>query len=281
MILSCVACSNDREPSLQERAERLAESVVKQSLYIPDSYEAVETRVDSAFVSVYNDARILEAAGRIIEIEDDNKYDLWLDTKRRDKIEKKVEELAGIIRTRAGELPEKEFCGWNIYHRCRAKNNAGNVGFVEELLVADTDLKSVICAFDLDDMRDINFKRYQRLIDDIVDSTYYGFGVDAEYSGPIGLPRIPPAMGTSVSDCIDRIVERDKTDDMMREFDDMVQEILSVDEIDLEDCDRPDIKPYEKPSSDCDVDWPEYESVDASSDGSELEGDILMDLNNF
>lgn len=281
-ILSFTACTNDKELSLQERAERFAESVVKQTLYIPDSYEAVVTRVDSAFVSVYNDVRILEAAERIIEIEDDNEFYLLFDS-RRGKIEKEVEELVGIIRTRAGELPEKEFCGWNIYHRCRAKNNAGRVGFVEDLLVADKDFESVICAFDLDDMKDVNFKRYQRLIDDIVDSTYYKFGVDSKYSGSNGLPPAPPLHGGSLQNRLRslRSSYSVSADDIMQEFDDLAQEILSVDEIDLADYDIPEILPDEMPSPAHGVDLPQYGDAESYSGATDLESDILMDLNNF
>jgi len=282
MIPLVIACSSEKSLSLQERAEQLAESVVKSTLYIPDSYEAVTTRVDSAFVSVYNDADIIGAAERIMEIEDDNKYYWLLNDRKSGKLTKDIEEQIDIIRTRAAELPEQEFCGWNIYHRCRAKNNAGGIGFVEMLLVVDKDVESVICAFDLDDRADINFKRYRRVIDDVIDSAYYRFGagIDASEDRHISdiVPSLPPTIGTMTSgntrSSTGRKAQRTK------EFDDIIRDVMSIEEIDLGQYDDvPSAPIYDA------VDIPDFGVVGidnaASSASSDIGDDILTDLNNF
>lgn len=237
-IMLIVACSGEKSLSLQERAEQLAESVVKSMLYIPDSYEAVTTRVDSAFVSVYNDPDIIAAAERIINIEDDNKYYWQLNDRKYAKLKKDIEAQIDVIRTRAAELPEHEFCGWNVYHRCRAKNIAGGVSFVEMLLITDKELESEICAFDLGDMEDKNFKRFQQVIDDVIDSTYYRFGIGFEPTAddftPDMFPSIPPSLGLTTSgNARSSSGSAGRKSQQTKVFDDLIQEIMSVEEIDL------------------------------------------------
>lgn len=290
MIPLIVACSDEKSPSLQERAESLAESIAKSTLYIPDSYEAVTTRADSAFISVYNDARILAAAERIMEIEDDNKYYWLLDDKRSARLKKDIETQIDIIRTRAAELPKHKFCGWSIYHRCRAKNNVGGVGFVEMLLLADKELESVICAFDLDDMADTNFKRYQRVIDDVIDSTYYRFGVGFEPTmddfTPDMFPSIPPSLSlTTQSGTRSSTGSSGRKSQRTTDVNDIIQEILSVEEIDLGQYDDPPIEIYDEPSPTYDLDIPDLGIGGSynitSSASADIGDDILIDLNNF
>ena len=53
LILSlAIACA----PSPQEKAEALVKEAVQKSLYIPDSYEAVDTQLDSAFTPYHDPA---------------------------------------------------------------------------------------------------------------------------------------------------------------------------------------------------------------------------------
>lgn len=279
-----VACSGEKNPSLQERAEQLAASIVKSTLYIPDSYEAVTTRVDSAFVSVYNDPDIIGAAERIIEIEDDNKYYWRLDDRKYAKLKKDIKAQVDIIRTRAAEMPEHEFCGWNVYHRCRAKNNAGGVGFVEVLMVADKELESVICAFDLDDMEDKNFKRYQQVIDDVIDSTYYRFGIGFEPTvgdfTPDMFSSIPPSLSLTTSgNTRSSSGSAGRKSQRTKELDDLIQEIMSVEEIDLGQYD--DTPPAQTSTIDI-IDFGIGGSDNTiSSSSTDIGDDILLDLNNF
>ncbi len=145
LIVACVSCSTS-EPSLQQRAEQLAKTETVKNLFIPESYSPVETRVDSMFVSAYNDPEILLAAARIIEAEDeyynnapyllfpgDNDIDY-------DEARETIAEQIDIIRLRVADLAEGVFCGWSIRHRFRADDRLGNTAFGETLFIADKDL---------------------------------------------------------------------------------------------------------------------------------------------
>ncbi len=182
LIVACVSCSTS-EPSLQQRAEQLAKTETVKNLFIPESYSPVETRVDSMFVSAYNDPEILLAAARIIEAEDeyynnapyllfpgDNDIDY-------DEARETIAEQIDIIRLRVADLAEGVFCGWSIRHRFRADDRLGNTAFGETLFIADKDL-SPYWSFDLDSNADINLKRFKRLINKVV------FSVDALIQQP-------------------------------------------------------------------------------------------------
>ncbi|MCX4262956.1 MAG: hypothetical protein OSJ31_08700 [Alistipes sp.] len=181
LIVACVSCSTS-EPSLQQRAEQLAKTETVKNLFIPESYSPVKTRVDSMFVSAYNDPEILLAAARIIEAEDeyynnapyllfpgDNDIDY-------DEARETIAEQIDIIRLRAADLAEGVFCGWSIRHRFRADDRLGNTAFGETLFIADKDL-SPYWSFDLDSNADINLKRFKRLINKVVDGKYDRFGL--------------------------------------------------------------------------------------------------------
>lgn len=181
LIVACVSCSTS-EPSLQQRAEQLVKTETVKNLYIPESYSPVETRVDSMFVSAYNDPAILLAAARIIEAEDeyynnapyllfpgDNDIDY-------DEARETIAEQIDIIRLRVADLAEGVFCGWSIRHRFRADDRLGNTAFGETLFIADKDL-SPYWSFDLDSNADINLKRFKRLINKVVDGKYDRFGL--------------------------------------------------------------------------------------------------------
>ena len=121
IILSC-ACSEQKdrnnEPSLQDRAEALAAEYTKSTLYVPDSYDPVETKIDSAFTSAINDIEIYAAASEILEYEYKHRYSILSSPTERES--KKLLSYVELIKTRAAEKGN-EFCGWQIYHRCRAK----------------------------------------------------------------------------------------------------------------------------------------------------------------
>lgn len=107
-----------------------AEIEAKKLLYIPESYEAIETTVDSALLSAYNDPTILANASEIVDL---NNRTLFLDKQSRQKIEKYTEN----IKSRLAELNEGEFFGWEIRHRFRAKDNDGRADILDMLFISD------------------------------------------------------------------------------------------------------------------------------------------------
>lgn len=176
IILFC-ACSEQKEkdsnnePSLQERAEALAAEYTKSTLYVPDSYDPVETKIDSAFTSAINDIEIYVAASKILEYESEHIYSILSSPTERES--KKLQSYVELIKTRAAEKGN-EFCGWQIYHRCRAKNKVGEPGFITALYITDKDLSEVTIAYDLSDDNpfEFNFDDYVELIEGVIEGEY-------------------------------------------------------------------------------------------------------------
>ena len=172
-LIAIVACSQNKsekksEPSLQERAEALAAEYTKGTLYVPESYEPVETKIDSAFTSIYNDNEIYAAAHQILKIESENPI-YWISPSERET--KKLMESVDIIKRRAAEITP-EFCGWQIYHRCRVKDRWGNPDFVEALLFTDKNITEVTLAYDMSDDTSYNYDEYTEVIECAIDGYY-------------------------------------------------------------------------------------------------------------
>lgn len=101
-------------------------------LYIPDSHESIETKIDSAILSTHNDPIILNAAASIKELQDMGFF-------RSRSTNEKIQHLAEQIKERASTLNCGEFIGWEIRHRCRVKGNNGKVDILDLLYITDTD----------------------------------------------------------------------------------------------------------------------------------------------
>lgn len=56
VVMLMVSC----HPSPEKKAEKLAKDVVLSRLYIPESYESVDTAIDSVYVSIYTDITALQ-----------------------------------------------------------------------------------------------------------------------------------------------------------------------------------------------------------------------------
>ena len=167
-----IGCSSEskKDISLQERAEALAEQYTKSVLYVPESYEPIETKIDSAFTSIYNDVEINAAASKILKYQYENRLFLYLsDLSERDS--KMLLSNVDIIKKRAEEIT-REFCGWEIYHRCRVKDINGIPGFIMVLYCTNKDLSEVIITYDLDDNNEYNIEDYKEVIDCAIDGEY-------------------------------------------------------------------------------------------------------------
>ncbi len=144
-------------PSREEKAVAIAKSELFKILSHADSYEPVETRIDSAYTSVYTDLDVVRAVNDLIELYAEEEklrrqYNsakssaaLWSDSwgayskeqyrqakEEMDDYAEKLEELAKevdmrsrSVRDRAKTIEEGRFCGWNIYHRFRCTNGLG------------------------------------------------------------------------------------------------------------------------------------------------------------
>lgn len=179
-ILTSCADQPNNEPTLQERAELFAEEQTKKLLYIPESYDPVETKIDSAYTSIYNDSKIFAAAGVILKHQQENFYYFHI-TERESKM---LLSNVSIIKDRAAQIT-KEFCGWEVYHRCRAKDRLGNPDFITILYYTDNEFSDAIVTYSLDDDDKYNFEAYKEVIDCAIDGEYDEIYKYREFEVPI------------------------------------------------------------------------------------------------
>lgn len=167
VLLIAFGCTQTQEATLQERAEAFAEKHTKNMLYVPDSYEPIETCIDSAYLSVYNDVEIFSAANEILK---DN-YENMFSWHRTEKECENLQSCVNKIKARADEISE-EFCGWQIYHRCRVKNRMGTPDFVTLLFYTNKDLSDIVICYDLTDDQDYNYESYKEVIDGVINGEF-------------------------------------------------------------------------------------------------------------
>lgn len=190
IVLLCVflpkSCSNkeDKGPDFsnleirQETAETMAKKLVCENLYYPDSYDPVNTTVDSVFYNYLTDADCLNAAIELIDLRkayeaakssyESNDWTIrfhhnmsgpFLEHEREARTEAaaemkelqpKIEEQQEIIRNRS-TARDGEFIGWQVIHRYRASNSAGVVSFGNALFVLDPTMSQCYLRFSLDE----------------------------------------------------------------------------------------------------------------------------------
>lgn len=181
----------------KEQLEQKAKAVVKEyvcsNLFHPDSYDPVETRVDSAFYSCMTDRDCLVAAYELIDLRSKYNsakasYDEAVNNirtfggtgvfrhfsverddakKTMDETKPKIEERERIIKNR-DDSHDGEFVGWFIYNRYRAKSNNGNVSFGEALIVADKDMNSWVLQYVVDKKETGNIDEIKKVMDELL-----------------------------------------------------------------------------------------------------------------
>lgn len=162
----------------QGTAEAMAKNLVCENLYYPESYDPVNTTVDSVFYNYLTDADCLNAAIKLIDLR--NEYESakssyesndWtirfhhnmsgplLEHEREARAEAsakmkelqpKIESQQQIIRNRS-TAKDGEFFGWQVIHRYRASNSAGVVSFGNVLFVLDPTMTHCYYRFSLDE----------------------------------------------------------------------------------------------------------------------------------
>lgn len=197
LSLIVVGCGQSRE----EKAALFAENEVKKILNDASSYEAVETRLDSAFTSIYTDYEACAAAYKISELRSkqealQDEYDrekssaaIWSNSwdayskeqhrqakkemeeigNRLKKVNDEIEENKMIIKNRYKSLDENKFCGWAIYHRFRCANGLGIKSLADILLVTDENFETLQIRMLLDDTDPQGFEQIKQTIDGIIE----------------------------------------------------------------------------------------------------------------
>ena len=196
ILLSVVLFSSCK--SREEKAAELIKQEMFKTLYDFESYEPVETKIDSAFTSVYTDSVIIAYAYIARSFLDDAQegLDKVKDAQRTVEIwrdsyssygRSKYEEAYNEMKERLDEVKSKmnivnrymdsirsasinfrpQFCGWEATHRFRCKTKGGNFDLGDYIYIFDKDLENIIYKEDVND--DSNSK-IKSLIDEAIHS---------------------------------------------------------------------------------------------------------------
>lgn len=168
--------------SSKEKAQDLAAEYLKGVLYHFDSYEPLETHVDSSFVSLANDKEAIEQTLDMIKFisslekivrekedaeitmdiyEPDNyssayslgKYNRAKEERDRlqhrlEKAKENIQNRFEEIKARQAELKVGDFSGWRIYHKFKSLNGAKTIDlFGEYILFCDKEFNSIEFAY--------------------------------------------------------------------------------------------------------------------------------------
>ena len=167
----------DKEKRL-EIAKTAVRKLVCDDLYYPNSYDPVNTTVDSVFYSYMTDENCINAAIRLIDLRDsynsaeanyeENDWTIrfhgnmkgpFLERERNARSEsakemkrllKEIKEEQLIIRNRDSSN-DGHFIGWQVVHKYRASNSNGVVSFGNVLFILDPQMKQCYYRFSLDD----------------------------------------------------------------------------------------------------------------------------------
>jgi len=190
MIAALVSCSKSPE----EKAQVLIEDSVKKLLYKPESYDPVETKIDSAFAphatreyieatiemcKAYNELKECESevkrAKSFLNIYSDSYAGTYMANEYRDhkaeyeaalskknKTEKRVNDAIEELRKMEERKPT--FIGYSAIHRYRAETNGGWIAFGTIQFLLDKDMSKIVATFDLDSHE---FKEMQETLEEM------------------------------------------------------------------------------------------------------------------
>lgn len=174
LCVLAVACTY----SPQKKAEALIKESILKNLVLPDTYEPVETTLDSAFAPYHDPTFVNKALGLVSENADFEQLQeelnqakssmaIWSGPymtafgkeqyrqakEKYDAIQAKLDALTNRLQRIGAELSEdiqKEsvFIGYRAYHRYRANNNAGNSLLGGKYFLIDKDITTVISQWD-------------------------------------------------------------------------------------------------------------------------------------
>lgn len=196
MLPLMAACSQTPE----QKAEVLIKESLKKTLYKPDTYKPVDTKVDSAFAP-YDDPKIFELLKEFVSmgndamaLEDDMKNDkskmalnsgpyqtayekneyqeakdnYEKNSAQHDKIMNKIKDQVKVVSSFLNK--EKSFIGYKVTHNYRADNNAGNTLIGNTIFFFDKDMKEIISSMEVEDYNEMQYtiKRFKEEIADVM-----------------------------------------------------------------------------------------------------------------
>lgn len=176
LFLSLVSCVRTPE----DKANSIIRERVKNSLFFPDSYEAIETVVDSAFAPKDDPAfydKALELYNLFVAVEAyrgaadraERVMNVWKNPyldglgqvnykqskKNFEKYSKQVEYYTAKIEKEKDYLQEvinahPRFIGFKVTHKFRAKTNSGDVLIGEKIFITNEEMTEILAGYDSD-----------------------------------------------------------------------------------------------------------------------------------
>ena len=180
-VLILSSCSKSPE----EKANELIKTELRKSLFKPDTYNPIETKLDSAFTP-YDDPVLFEKMTELVNLgveiqgldhdlkQAKSSMSIWsgpyIDSYGRNKYNEakeeyekansKIEKLKEKGRKKLEEVieilgHERKFIGYLATHNYRADNNAGNTLIGNSVFIIDKDLKIVLFSCELEEYNQI------------------------------------------------------------------------------------------------------------------------------
>lgn len=196
LVMLSVSCSK----SLEDKANALIKDDMNKVLYHPETYDPVETQVDSAFTP-FDDPVFYEKTVQLCKLQISiDKYDrnmkdakssmsIWSspyesaygrneyqeakeeydeNSQNKKSAEIKANKLIDELKTRLNK--ERQFIGFKAKHRYRVENNAGQTAFGEVKYLFDESMERVIVSYDMEseEYRIVQIVYNQMLGEDVV-----------------------------------------------------------------------------------------------------------------
>lgn len=171
--------------SKEDKANELIKDYMFKNLYDFESYQPIETKIDSAFHTIYNDTTAMYYAYSMIlskekqkDLESDyesikTSIDIWCDSYsyyssysykkcqecREQALENLRKRMFWMARVESyrdsivglSDTLQDSFIGWQVTHDFRCKTKGGNPDIGHYVFVMDKDLKTIIAKKDLSD----------------------------------------------------------------------------------------------------------------------------------
>ena len=177
LVAIMAACSE----TPKDRAKKLIDDVLKKSLFKPESYEAVDTQIDSAFTP-FGDISFYEQTLKFYKLSDELQHldiraknskkkmaensgpyltsysrHLYNEAKedydevmaKKEKLEPRVSKMAEDLKAQI--KAERQFVGYWAIHRYRAKTVIGETVMSDVVFVFDKDMSQILHVFDTND----------------------------------------------------------------------------------------------------------------------------------
>lgn len=154
-------------PTKEERAQEMAATYLKGVLYHFDSYEPLQTNVDSSFVSLLTDKEAIEQTINLVKLfqlaqeyvdkvnESERSMEIWSpiystahskgeyrrakeerdkNQQLLDRTKERIDNQFSKIKKRQAVLKEGEFDGWRVCHKFKSLNGSGTLDLLGEYI---------------------------------------------------------------------------------------------------------------------------------------------------